>query len=113
MNYPASGTCESQAKHRLVLKSSVAVLAAAGLLSAFPVLAQDTSAAPAVTAPVAVAEAPAADTTPAPAAVVTVTGVRRAAQTAQKIKQDSDNVCLLYTSPSPRDATLSRMPSSA
>ena len=26
---------------------------------------------------------------------------------------DKDNVCLLYTSPSPRDATLSRMPSSA
>ena len=26
---------------------------------------------------------------------------------------ESDNVCLLYTSPSPRDATLSRMPSSA
>ena len=25
----------------------------------------------------------------------------------------SDDVCLLYTSPSPRDATLSRMPSSA
>ena len=24
-----------------------------------------------------------------------------------------ENVCLLYTSPSPRDATLSRMPSSA
>ena len=24
-----------------------------------------------------------------------------------------DNLCLLYTSPSPRDATLSRMPSSA
>ena len=24
-----------------------------------------------------------------------------------------DNACLLYTSPSPRDATLSRMPSSA
>ena len=24
-----------------------------------------------------------------------------------------DNTCLLYTSPSPRDATLSRMPSSA
>lgn len=90
MNYLASGTCESRARHRLVLKSSVAVLAAAGLLSAFPVLAQDTSAAPA-----AAAEAPApaaADTTPAPAAIVTVTGVRRAAQTAQKIKQDSDNV---------------------
>ena len=26
---------------------------------------------------------------------------------------DSSNTCLLYTSPSPRDATLSRMPSSA
>ena len=26
---------------------------------------------------------------------------------------DADYVCLLYTSPSPRDATLSRMPSSA
>ena len=27
--------------------------------------------------------------------------------------QDTKNPCLLYTSPSPRDATLSRMPSSA
>ena len=27
--------------------------------------------------------------------------------------KDLDDVCLLYTSPSPRDATLSRMPSSA
>ena len=27
--------------------------------------------------------------------------------------QSKDTVCLLYTSPSPRDATLSRMPSSA
>ena len=26
---------------------------------------------------------------------------------------EEDNFCLLYTSPSPRDATLSRMPSSA
>ena len=26
---------------------------------------------------------------------------------------DQDGACLLYTSPSPRDATLSRMPSSA
>ena len=26
---------------------------------------------------------------------------------------DKSNACLLYTSPSPRDATLSRMPSSA
>ena len=29
------------------------------------------------------------------------------------IDDDDDNDCLLYTSPSPRDATLSRMPSSA
>ena len=27
--------------------------------------------------------------------------------------EDASNGCLLYTSPSPRDATLSRMPSSA
>ena len=27
--------------------------------------------------------------------------------------QDLDNICLLYTSPSPRDGLLSRMPSSA
>ena len=27
--------------------------------------------------------------------------------------RSGDNTCLLYTSPSPRDATLSRMPSSA
>jgi iron complex outermembrane receptor protein len=94
MNYLSSGTCESQAKHRLVLKSSVAVLAAAGLLSAFPVLAQDSSAAPVTTAAPAPAATPAptAESTPTQAAVVTVTGVRRAAQTAQKIKQDSDNV---------------------
>ena len=32
----------------------------------------------------------------------------------EKIKQENSfNSCLLYTSPSPRDATLSRMPSSA
>ena len=29
------------------------------------------------------------------------------------LEEDNMNVCLLYTSPSPRDATLSRMPSSA
>ena len=29
------------------------------------------------------------------------------------LKRDQVNLCLLYTSPSPRDATLSRMPSSA
>src|SRR5471032_2093225 len=78
MKHLSSGTCESQVKHRLVLKSGVAVLAAAGLLSAFPVVAF-------------AQEAPAADAAPA-AAVVTVTGVRRAAQSAQKLKQDSDNV---------------------
>ena len=29
------------------------------------------------------------------------------------LKSDEHRACLLYTSPSPRDATLSRMPSSA
>ena len=29
------------------------------------------------------------------------------------LKQNEEKTCLLYTSPSPRDATLSRMPSSA
>ncbi|MBV7537685.1 TonB-dependent receptor [Duganella sp. sic0402] len=81
MKHTVSGTAASPAMHRLVLKSGVAVLAAAGLLSAFPVVAQETT--PAVNeeaAPVA-AEA-----------TVTVTGVRRAAQSAQKIKKDADNV---------------------
>ena len=32
---------------------------------------------------------------------------------AQAFLKFSENICLLYTSPSPRDATLSRMPSSA
>ena len=31
----------------------------------------------------------------------------------KKLKKEGINICLLYTSPSPRDATLSRMPSSA
>ena len=31
----------------------------------------------------------------------------------EKWKKKYPNICLLYTSPSPRDATLSRMPSSA
>ena len=30
-----------------------------------------------------------------------------------KVLKNGDSICLLYTSPSPRDATLSRMPSSA
>ena len=34
-------------------------------------------------------------------------------QKANKNKENVPNICLLYTSPSPRDATLSRMPSSA
>ena len=36
-----------------------------------------------------------------------------AAQLARHFVDDRFNNCLLYTSPSPRDATLSRMPSSA
>ena len=72
MKQSALGTPSCQATHRLVLKSTVACLAAAGLLSAFPVLAQDT---------------PAGN-----AGVVTVTGVRKAAESAQKIKQEADNV---------------------
>ncbi|MRW86006.1 TonB-dependent receptor [Pseudoduganella sp. FT26W] len=78
MKHTISGTSMSQAKHRLVLKSGVAVLAAAGLLSSFEVLAQ-------VAPPTDAAEL-------APDATVTVTGVRRAAQSAQKIKQEADNV---------------------
>ena len=31
----------------------------------------------------------------------------------QWLKENHNQICLLYTSPSPRDATLSRMPSSA
>ena len=31
----------------------------------------------------------------------------------EKAKNDFDNICLLYTSPSPRDYAASRMPSSA
>ena len=38
---------------------------------------------------------------------------RQKIQKAQYIQRLMDNDCLLYTSPSPRDATLSRMPSSA
>ena len=48
------------------------------------------------------------------------TAARGMLQSARRISSDptdsflnSLNICLLYTSPSPRDATLSRMPSSA
>ena len=34
-------------------------------------------------------------------------------KTAADMKMEMNSFCLLYTSPSPRDATLSRMPSSA
>lgn len=86
MNTTITGTTSSRAQHRLVLKAGVAVLAAAGLLSAFPVMAQEASApAPAPAA----AQAPVADPN---VSVVTVTGMRRAAESAQKIKQDADNV---------------------
>jgi TonB-dependent receptor len=71
MKQPAPWTSSSQTTHRLVLKSSAACLAAAGLLSAFPAMAQDASPA---------------------SSVVTVTGVRKAAESAQKIKMDADNV---------------------
>ena len=44
-----------------------------------------------------------------------VEGVKGAARKAEEIEQSQESYwsCLLYTSPSPRDATLSRMPSSA
>ena len=38
---------------------------------------------------------------------------KAAAQAKPKPEADAPDACLLYTSPSPRDATLSRMPSSA
>jgi iron complex outermembrane receptor protein len=71
MKQPALGMPASQATHRLVLKSTAACLAAAGLLSVLPAMAQDA---------------------PAPTTVITVTGVRKAAESAQKIKMDADNV---------------------
>ena len=39
--------------------------------------------------------------------------LRKAMEMAGMVKRNSPEACLLYTSPSPRDATLSRMPSSA
>ena len=40
-------------------------------------------------------------------------GTRQVIRVVDDDDDDDDNDCLLYTSPSPRDATLSRMPSSA
>ena len=39
--------------------------------------------------------------------------LRSAIQAARSANMPKDNICLLYTSPSPRDGLLSRMPSSA
>ena len=38
---------------------------------------------------------------------------RKTVEVVGRVVTDADDRCLLYTSPSPRDATLSRMPSSA
>ena len=46
-------------------------------------------------------------------ALAHVTPAAAAAGTTLQVSSDNINTCLLYTSPSPRDATLSRMPSSA
>ena len=39
--------------------------------------------------------------------------LRSAVQAARSANMPKDNICLLYTSPSPRDLSTSRMPSSA
>ena len=54
-----------------------------------------------------------ADGQPLAGANVIVDGTTKGAATDGEGKYTILNVCLLYTSPSPRDATLSRMPSSA
>ena len=48
-----------------------------------------------------------------PAGAVAKAGVARRGETAALVELARGRLCLLYTSPSPRDATLSRMPSSA
>ncbi|MGV7206952.1 TonB-dependent receptor [Oxalobacteraceae bacterium A2-2] len=73
MKHHASGTTMSLAKPRLVLKSSVATLAAAGLLTSFSVWAQEAAAVN-------------------DSNTVVVTGVRKAAQSSQKLKQDADSI---------------------
>ena len=44
---------------------------------------------------------------------VKIEGISHEYSTIEGIREDVIDICLLYTSPSPRDATLSRMPSSA
>ena len=72
---------------RFTLKIPVAALAAAGMLSSAPAWAQDVPAQEAATGESATAEQAGAE-----AAVVTVTGVRRSAQSAQAIKRNADGV---------------------
>ena len=43
----------------------------------------------------------------------TKSDIKRAVEELYDVKVEKVNVCLLYTSPSPRDRTRSRMPSSA
>jgi len=45
--------------------------------------------------------------------ITVIPGIRELIVEFKKIGSSLDKICLLYTSPSPRDATLSRMPSSA
>ena len=60
-------------------------------------------------------EAPAAPEAPAPQVPKTEAPMPECPSRAQQLKDPVGKIvdCLLYTSPSPRDATLSRMPSSA
>ena len=44
---------------------------------------------------------------------LTEVDTQKISSTQTEIDEKLKNICLLYTSPSPRDATLSRMPSSA
>ena len=48
-----------------------------------------------------------------PDSVIIQLGGQTPLKLAKEIHNAGFNICLLYTSPSPRDATLSRMPSSA
>ena len=48
-----------------------------------------------------------------PSSVSTDSGISSKSKTSSSSKKRLTYICLLYTSPSPRDATLSRMPSSA
>ena len=89
MQLMAPGTRTSRQNTRLTLKATVAALAGAGLLSSASVRAQQ---APAVETPVEETAAAAAPADNAGMAVVAVTGVRRAAQSAQTIKKNSDQV---------------------